>query len=45
MTCKEVTAWWYNPKDGVAKRIGKLKRKDQMNFTSPTTGMKMIGYW
>jgi len=39
MTCNEVIAWWYNPKNEGVKKIGKLERKDQMNFTSPTTGI------
>jgi hypothetical protein len=40
MTFKEVTAWWYNPKESGVRKIGKLKREDQMNFTSPTTGIE-----
>ena len=40
MTCIEVTAWWYNPKDGGVQKTGKLKRTNQMNFTSPTTGIE-----
>ena len=40
MTCKEVAAWWYNPKDAAVQKIGKLERKDQMDFTSPTLGIE-----
>jgi hypothetical protein len=39
MACKEITAWWYNPKDERAKKIGNLERKDRMDFTAPTTGI------
>jgi hypothetical protein len=39
MKCKNVVAWWFNPKDAsVQKTI--FERKDQMEFTSPTTGIE-----
>jgi hypothetical protein len=38
MKCKEVMAWWFNPKDASVQKKGKVERKDSMEFTSPTTG-------
>ena len=40
MSCKEVIAWWFNPKDKTVQKIGRLKRQNQMDFTSPTTGIE-----
>jgi len=40
MKCKEVIAWWFNPKDATVQKIGKLERKNNMEFTPPTTGVE-----
>jgi hypothetical protein len=34
----QITAWWFNPKDGTAKQISITEKKEQMEFTAPTTG-------
>lgn len=39
MKCKNVIAWWFNPKDASVQKT-MLERKDQMEFTSPTTGVE-----
>lgn len=33
-----VKCWWYNPKNAETKYIGKLKKKDSMQFTPPVIG-------
>lgn len=38
MNCKNITAWWFNPKDASAQNIGTMQRNDIMEFTTPTTG-------
>jgi len=35
---QNVLAWWFNPKNGKAQKIGMLKRKDQMSFMPPSSG-------
>jgi len=40
MKCAAINAWWFNPKDAGIQKIGKLERKDNMEFTSPTTGIE-----
>ncbi len=34
-----IIAWWFNPRDAVATKIGNLYKKQTMDFTPPTTGM------
>lgn len=34
----EINAWWFNPKNATSQLIGKLVKKESMDFTSPTTG-------
>ncbi len=36
---RRVKCWWYNPKDADTKYIGKLKKKNSMQFTPPTIGV------
>ncbi len=31
--------WWFNPKDGSAKKLGEINTKDKLEFTPPTTGV------
>ena len=38
ITSKKGICWWFNPKDGKTIRIGRLRKKSQMQFTSPTLG-------
>jgi hypothetical protein len=33
---KEITAYWYNPRNGEAKEIGKFEKKPQQEFIPPT---------
>lgn len=35
---KEVVAWWYNPRNGEATKIGKFENKGTKEFISPTPG-------
>lgn len=35
---KEVMAYWYNPRNGEVKDIGKTAKKPQQEFTPPTSG-------
>jgi hypothetical protein len=35
---KEVVAWWFNPRNGVAKEIGKYSNSDTQTFNTPTPG-------
>ena len=35
---KEVTAWWYNPRNGEAKQIGKYANSGTKEFISPEPG-------
>lgn len=37
---EKITAWWFNPKDASATKIGHLPRSAEMEFTTPTTGME-----
>lgn len=34
---KEITAYWYNPRNGEANEIGKFEKKPQQEFIPPTT--------
>ncbi len=34
----EVTAYWYNPKNGESKEAGRFANKGQQNFTPPSSG-------
>ena len=36
----DITAWWFNPKDASAQKIGTLHRAAQMKFTPPVTGLE-----
>lgn len=36
---KKLIAWWYNPKDGSAQRIGGFNKNSNASFTPPTTGV------
>ena len=38
---KQVTAWWFNPRDGKATRIGTYDRKGTRRFTPPTPGEQL----
>lgn len=40
MKCKEIVAWWFNPKNASVQKIGKLERRDNMEFTPPTIGIE-----
>jgi hypothetical protein len=35
---KQLTAWWFNPRDGKATRIDTFDRKGTRRFTPPTPG-------
>ncbi|MDO5571192.1 MAG: glycoside hydrolase family 140 protein [Bacteroidales bacterium] len=35
---KNLVAWWYNPRNGEAKKIGKFKNEGNLSFISPTPG-------
>ncbi len=35
---KEIVAYWYNPRNGEAKEIGKFEKKPQQEFIPPSTG-------
>jgi hypothetical protein len=35
---KDVTAWWYNPRNGEAKQIGKYANTGTQTFNTPTPG-------
>lgn len=35
---KDVTAWWYNPRNGKAKKIGKFNNTGTQSFLSPAPG-------
>jgi hypothetical protein len=35
---KEVTAWWFNPRNGEAKEIGKYPNTSTQTFNTPTPG-------
>ncbi len=35
---KQITAWWFNPKDASSQKINTTEKKDTMEFTSPTEG-------
>jgi hypothetical protein len=39
MKCKNVIAWWFNPKDASVQKTT-VERKDQMELTSPTIGVE-----
>jgi hypothetical protein len=34
----QVTAYWYNPKNGTSQTIGRFPNQGQQTFTAPTTG-------
>jgi hypothetical protein len=34
----EVIAWWYNPRNGEATKIGKYSNTGEQSFISPTPG-------
>jgi hypothetical protein len=38
ITGNEINAWWFNPKNATCQFIGKLPKKEKMDFTSPTIG-------
>lgn len=38
MRCKNIIAWWFNPKDASIQKIGVLPRTARMEFTSPLHG-------
>ena len=35
---KEINAYWYNPRNGEVKEMGKMSKKSQQEFTPPTSG-------
>jgi hypothetical protein len=35
---KEITSYWYNPRNGEVKEIGKFEKKPQQEFAPPSTG-------
>ena len=37
---EKLIAWWFNPKDASATKIGLLSGNTEMEFTPPTTGME-----
>ncbi|MEP7376749.1 MAG: glycoside hydrolase family 140 protein [Chitinophagaceae bacterium] len=37
---EKLIAWWFNPRDAVATKIGLLTRTAEMEFTPPTTGIE-----
>ncbi len=36
---QKLVAWWFNPKDGTAKRFAEAENKKRMEFTPPVTGI------
>ena len=37
----EIVAWWYNPRNGEAQKIGKFPNSGKQAFTPPTPGEKL----
>jgi Protein of unknown function (DUF4038)/Putative collagen-binding domain of a collagenase len=37
---EKIVAWWFNPRTGKSKKIGKLKKEDLIYFTPPATGIE-----
>ena len=35
----ELTAWWWNPRTGKAKKIGTQPKQPEMSFTPPALGV------
>jgi hypothetical protein len=35
---KEIVAFWYDPRNGETKEIGKFPKKEQQEFVPPTNG-------
>lgn len=40
MKCKNIVAWWFNPKDATVQKIGSFPRTANMQFTPPATGIE-----
>ena len=40
MKSDKIIAWWFNPRNGKSKKIGKLKKEDLMYFTPPAIGIE-----
>ncbi len=38
LKAKELTAWWFNPRDGQANRIGTFRKEPVHSFTPPSPG-------
>lgn len=38
LNAKKINAWWYNPKNGEAKKIRKFRKRDKMQFVPPKLG-------
>jgi hypothetical protein len=35
---RDIVAWWYDPRQGIATRIGKMKKGSALEFTPPLSG-------
>lgn len=40
MKTNDMVAWWFNPRDATVQKIDRIERRDDMEFTSPTTGVE-----
>ncbi len=38
ISANQISAWWFNPRDATAVRIGLFKNKGAMEFTPPVLG-------
>ena len=42
LTADKLLAYWFDPRTGVAQRIGILQRQDRMHFTPPDGGLDWV---
>jgi hypothetical protein len=42
LTADKLRAYWFDPRTGVAQRIGTLQREDRMRFTPPDGGLDWV---
>jgi hypothetical protein len=38
-------AWWYNPRNGKASKVGKIKSSGSQKFVPPASGRETTGFW
>ncbi len=39
INAKQIVAWWFNPRNSEAIKIGAFEKKEQMDFTTPSSGV------